>query len=84
MSLNIRNWLSKKIELEDRSTRWLVGRALLGLIMIAKGSALFTNASAPGVYLLAGLILLGGLVFAAESAHVLLGRWRAPRDQNLE
>jgi hypothetical protein len=52
--------------------------------MTAKGVALVVNASAPGLYLLAGLLILGGLVFAAESADVLLKRWRAPRDQNLE
>jgi hypothetical protein len=80
----IRNWLTEKVALEDRTTRWLVGRALLGLMLIAKGVATAIHASAPGLYLLAGLLILGGLVFAAESADVLLKRMRQPKAKALD
>lgn len=82
MSL-IRNWLTE-VALEERTTRWLVGRALLGAIFIAKGAALAMHASRPALYVLAVIFVLGGLVYAAESAEVLVKRWRSPRNEALK
>jgi hypothetical protein len=62
--------------LASRSSRWLVCRTLLGILFTAKGVGLAVHAAHVWQYVLAPLLFVGGIMFAFESAKILLGRWR--------
>jgi hypothetical protein len=62
--------------LASRPTRWLVLRVLFGVVMAAKGVGLIAHATQTWQYALAPLLFAGGLMFAFESANILLARAR--------
>jgi hypothetical protein len=63
--------------LASRPTAWLVLRALFGVAMTAKGVALAMHAAHAWQYALAPLLFAGGIMFAFESAKILVARIEA-------
>lgn len=63
--------------LASRSTLWLVVRTLLGILFTAKGIGLAVHAAHVWQYVLAPILFAGGIMFAFESAKILLARWPA-------
>ena len=66
--------------LASRSTHWLVGRTLLGVLMMGKGIALGMHATHVWQYVLAPILFAGGIVFAFESAKIILTRLKAGKN----
>ncbi|MDP1909639.1 MAG: hypothetical protein Q8K85_15180 [Hyphomicrobium sp.] len=60
--------------LASRSTRWLVARTLLGVVLMGKGIALGVHAAHVWQYALAPILFAGGIMFAFESAKIVLAR----------
>ena len=60
--------------LDSRSTHWLVARTLLGVMFMGKGIALGVHAAHVWQYALAPILFAGGIVFAFESAKIILAR----------
>ena len=60
--------------LASRSTRWLVARTLLGILFTGKGIALGVHATQVWQYALVPILFAGGIVFAFESAKIVLAR----------
>jgi hypothetical protein len=60
--------------LASRSTRWLVARTLLGVVFMGKGIALGVHAAHAWQFALAPILFAGGIVFAFESAKIILAR----------
>ncbi len=65
--------------LASRPTAWLLGRTLLAVLCTAKGIGLAMHASHAWQYALAPLLFAGGIIFAFESAKILLARTQALR-----
>lgn len=65
--------------LASRPSAWLIGRTLLGVICTAKGIGLAVHAAHAWQYALAPLLFAGGIMFAFESAKILLARTEAHR-----
>ena len=63
--------------LASRSTHWLVARTLLGVLFTGKGIALGMHAAHVWQYALAPILFAGGIVFAFESAKIILARLKA-------
>ncbi len=63
--------------LAGRTNTWLIGRALIGVAFAAKGTMLGIYAAHVWQYALAPLLFAGGLMFAFESAQILIGRAKA-------
>jgi hypothetical protein len=62
--------------LASRSTLWLVGRTLFGVLVAAKGVGLALHASHAWHYALAPLLFAGGIMFAFEGVKILIVRGR--------
>ena len=62
--------------LASRSTHWLIGRTLIGIFVTIKGIALTMHATHAWQYALAPLLFVGGIVFAFESAKIIVARVR--------
>jgi ABC-type transport system involved in multi-copper enzyme maturation permease subunit len=78
----IMDWIDRDNERTDeilasRTTLWLVGRTLLGIVFTAKGIALAMHATHVWQYTLAPILFVGGIVFAFESAKILAARIKA-------
>jgi hypothetical protein len=78
----IMDWIDRDNERTDeilasRTTLWLVGRTLLGIMFTAKGIALAMHATHVWQYALAPILFVGGIVFAFESAKILAARIKA-------
>jgi ABC-type transport system involved in multi-copper enzyme maturation permease subunit len=78
----IMDWIDRDNERTDeilasRTTLWLVGRTLLGIVFTAKGIALAMHATHVWQYALAPILFAGGIVFAFESAKILAARIKA-------
>jgi hypothetical protein len=67
--------------LASRSSRWLVFRALLGTLLIGKGIGVAMHATHAWHYALAPVLFVGGIMFAFESAKILLTRIEARRQR---
>ena len=65
--------------LASRPTAWLIGRTLLGVLFTAKGIALAVHAAHVWQYALAPMLFAGGIMFAFESAKILLMRTEVRR-----
>jgi hypothetical protein len=63
--------------LASRPTAWLMLRALFGVALTAKGVALAMHATTGWHYAVAPLLFAGGIMFAFESATILLARIEA-------
>ena len=63
--------------LASRSSRWLVCRTLLGILLTAKGIAVAMHATHAWQYALAPLLFAGGIMFAFESVKILVARIEA-------
>jgi uncharacterized membrane protein len=78
----IMNWIERDNARTDeilasRSTLWLVGRTLIGVLMAVKGIALAVHATHSWHYALAPLLFAGGIMFAFEGTKILLARARS-------
>jgi hypothetical protein len=78
----IMDWIDRDNERTDeilasRTTLWLVGRTLLGIVFTAKGIALAMHATHVWQYALAPILFAGGIMFAFESAKILAARIKA-------
>jgi hypothetical protein len=60
--------------LASRPTLWLVVRTLFGILVIGKGIGLAIHAAYAWQYALAPILFAGGIMFAFESAKILLAR----------
>ena len=63
--------------LASRSTLWLVMRTLFGILFTGKGIGLAVHAAHAWQYALAPILFAGGVMFAFESAKILIARWPA-------
>jgi hypothetical protein len=63
--------------LASRSTLWLIVRTLLGILFTAKGIGLAVHPAQAWQYALAPILFAGGIMFAFESAKILIARWPA-------
>ena len=62
--------------LASRSTLWLVMRTLFGILFTGKGISLAVHAAHAWQYALAPILFAGGIMFAFESAKILVARWQ--------
>ena len=70
--------------LASRPTLWLVARTVCGILVAGKGIGLVVHAAHAWQYALAPLLFAGGIMFAFESAKILLGRgWAHKQTQPL-
>lgn len=60
--------------LASRSTLWLTMRTLFGILVIGKGIGLAVHAAHAWQYALAPILFAGGVMFAFESAKILIAR----------
>jgi hypothetical protein len=63
--------------LASRSSHWLIGRTLLGVLITGKGIAVAMHARHAWQYALAPLLFAGGIMFAFESVKILVARIEA-------
>jgi uncharacterized membrane protein len=63
--------------LASRSSHWLIGRTLLGVLITGKGIAVAMHATHAWQYALAPLLFAGGIMFAFESVKILVARIEA-------
>jgi hypothetical protein len=81
----IQNWVERDdAKLAATPTRWLIARALLGLLMAIKGGVVLMHAADGWHYALGPMLILGGLAFAVESAQALTQRVKNRRPTAVE
>jgi hypothetical protein len=77
-------WLDRETARQNtiiklRPAWWHAGKVLLGLLLIARSLGLAIDASGPGSFALAFLLVAGGTAFVFEGGQMLWRRWAARR-----
>ena len=78
----ILDWIEREnarsdAKLATRGNAWLVARALIGAVFATKGTLLAINAQHIWQYVLAPVLIAGGLYYAFDSAKMLIARAKA-------